>query len=541
MKLGAVDAPGTSGHLEVWYTFNPVAGAHPVKISASPGGCISGGSMSYANVDQRAPALRTNSAPLMTRSIIALHNTTASQMLVDNVLDLEQGVHSVGSGQTQRYIDSATYLGGSDKLGGSSNPYLSWNLRQTSDWAESVVVLNPVGYTPPPPSPTPTLQSNVLPGETFWPNGVSKYIFGTNDTGEWTFPNIEFTNASTAPGTPNTVVQNAVKNAGFTLLRTFVPHHDFATSKEMTDAEIAARLNTAANTGMQCLVNLISDYPDPSSQKAGDKYTDLQFAKHVLTLADGHHQGYAKCSMFEIGNEFNDLNGHTFTMSQYLNNWNIFVSTLKQIRPDAKFIGPVNGARDVQSFLQGIVLNNYPLPDAISWHWYPCGFGTLTGWSNCPLSLTNQILSDAQTVRGDLQSILGYQLPIGISEWSDDPSMWSSMTLTEPKMSQFIAAVLNTMVQAKLDFANEFDIQSGAAFGSLDMFDQTNKPRPYFYAFSNSIAQYRQGTSPTSAPAPTTSTTTNTSTSTPASTITCSCERTQSFAILRRRASPKNP
>jgi hypothetical protein len=333
-----------------------------------------------------------------------------------------------------------------------------------------------------------------MPGQQVWKQGVSSYIFGTNDTGEWDYPNIEFTDTLTAPGTPNTVAQNLVKKAGFTLMRSFITHHDAANGKEMTDAEIAARLNTIANTGEQCLVVLQSIFPDASSRQAGDKYTDLQFDQHVVTLSDGNHPGYAKCSMFEIGNELNDGNGHYFTMDQYLSNWNIFVTALKQIRPDAKFIGPVTvNQGDIKPFLQGIVQHNYPRPDAISWHWYPCGFGPYTNWTSCMTAYksTYPIVAEAQEVRGYEQSILGYTVPTGISEWSADSRSNDNLALTEPQMSQFITYTLNTMIAAKLDFANEFDIQSYAAYGGLDMLDNTNSPRPYFNAFAKTISQYR--------------------------------------------------
>jgi hypothetical protein len=356
-----------------------------------------------------------------------------------------------------------------------------------------------VGYSPPP-SPPPG-QAKVLPGETFWGNGVSNYIFGTNDTGEWGHPNFEFSDSSTAPGTPNTAVQTAVKNAGFTFIRSFITHHDLAkfNTAEMSDAEIAARLNTIANSGAQCLGELQSDNPDPASKQPGDQYTDLQFAEHVVTLADGNHPGYAKCSIFEIGNELNDGNGHNWTMTQYLKNWNVFVTALKQIRPDAKFIGPVNQPSDVGAFLMGVVMNNYPLPDAVSWHWYPCGYGSYTTWPTCVTAYTSvyPIANEADQIRGYMQSILGYQLPLGISEWSADPGVANNLSLTEPQMSQFITYSLNAMVAAKLDFANEFDIQSVAAYGNLDMFDATNTPRPYFNAFANAITQYKSGSSKT--------------------------------------------
>jgi hypothetical protein len=284
-------------------------------------------------------------------------------------------------------------------------------------------------------------------------------------------------------------VQGALRNAGFQLDRAFVNHNDFATGKEMTDAEIAARANTAASIGGACLMTFSAISPS-GTPGAGQTMTDLQFAEHVVTLTDGNHPGIAKCSMFEIGNE-PDCGGGPFSNGSYASTWALYVNALRAIRPDAKFIGPVecNGVSQMLAFLQQIVANHYPLPDAITWHWYPCG----SGWASCPLSVTNQILSDAQTVRNDLQQTIGHQLPIGISEWSADPNPngTNNQAYTEPQMSNFITAALNSMVQAKLDLAAEFDAQSVAAYGGLDMFDNTNTPRPYFNAYATTIGGFR--------------------------------------------------
>jgi|SRR5579884_758249 len=327
-----------------------------------------------------------------------------------------------------------------------------------------------------------------LPGETIWRNGVSNLIFGTNDTGEWGTPNVEFANAETAPGIPNTSVQTSLKRAGFQLDRAFVPHDDFATGREMTDAEIAARANTAAAIGASCMMVLVDISPS-ATPGAGQTMTDLQFAEHVVSLTDGSHRGIARCSMFEIGNE-PDCHGGPFGNGVYASTWARYVDALRAIRPDAKYIGPVLGCAGISGmldFLNEIVANHYPVPDAISWHWYPCGHG----WAHCSPSVVNQVLSDAEIVRGYLEQTIGRQLPIGVSEWSADPSGTNNMALAEPQMSDFVTASLNAMVQAKLDFAAEFDAQSVAAYGGLDMFDRSDTPRPYFNAFSAAIARFR--------------------------------------------------
>lgn len=354
-------------------------------------------------------------------------------------------------------------------------------------------------------SPTPTSppdQGGLLPGEQLW-NGVSSLIFGTTITGEWGTPNLEFIDAEAAPGTPNTAAQNKVKQAGFSMVRAFVDHHDLASSvhgAEMTDAEIQAKDQTIANIGAQCLMTLERIDPAASSQGAGDRYTDLGFAEHVVTLTDGNHPGFPKCSMFEIGNE--SANGPQSITGYYLNDWNVFVSALRKIRPDAKFIGPVfegmdpdNLKMNMQVFLQGVVQNNYPMPDALSWHYYPCGPNTgPTDWATCltPQYTTNFIAADIANVRAAEQATIGKQLPLGISEWSVDPND-DGMQLQEPQMSNWTTLILQAMIQNKLDFANEYDMQSYACYGACDMLqeDANNTPRPYFNAFTAVIQEYK--------------------------------------------------
>lgn len=57
---------------------------------------------------------------------------------------------------------------------------------------------------------TPTAGGPLLPGQQVWKQGVSSFLFGTNDTQEWADDNIE-----TLP-----TVQQALKDAHFTLTST---------------------------------------------------------------------------------------------------------------------------------------------------------------------------------------------------------------------------------------------------------------------------------------------------------------------------------
>jgi hypothetical protein len=47
------------------------------------------------------------------------------------------------------------------------------------------------------------------------------------------------------------------------------------------------------------------------------------------------------------------------------------------------------------------------------------------------------------------------------------------------------------MIDGKIDFANQFCVQSYAAWGGLDMVDWNNEPRPYYDVFVDMIEQYK--------------------------------------------------
>src|SRR5579862_6086445 len=79
------------------------------------------------------------------------------------------------------------------------------------------------------PQPTPSIAAvpsiNMLPGAAVWNQGVSSLLFGTNDTYEWSTNNVENQPA----------IQASLRDAGFTLVRTFIPD-------QATDATIQARI-----------------------------------------------------------------------------------------------------------------------------------------------------------------------------------------------------------------------------------------------------------------------------------------------------------
>jgi hypothetical protein len=304
---------------------------------------------------------------------------------------------------------------------------------------------------------------SLLPGQQLWKSNVSSLLFGSNDTQEWVSDNVE-TNPS---------IQRALKDAHFTLMRTFFFDSSLLDGHPTTDAEIEGRLQAIEHAGMICLGVLAPIF-------------DTAFVKHVVSYAGD------RCNLYEFGNEpdaSSDLN-----LQGYLQNWNNVIPQLRKINHNAKFIGPVVADyTQVQPFLYAVKASGI-VPDAVSFHWYPCVGSDTT--RSC-LAKTSTFAQVTAQVREWVQDILGKNLPVGITEWNynaDNPP--ASYGQDPVFMRQFSIAALGSMIQAGLDFANQFDAASGAGSGGLDMFDSHgNQPKPQYFAIKSLIDQYLPGDS----------------------------------------------
>jgi len=314
----------------------------------------------------------------------------------------------------------------------------------------------------------------LLPGEQIWKAGASSFLFGTNDTQEWASDNVE-TNPS---------IQQALKAANMTLMRTFFFDKSLANGHATTDAEIEQRIRTVENSGMTCLGVLFD-------------IMNAAFDTHVVSLLG------TRCDLYEFGNEpdVGDGNGHfRYTVQQYLQQWNTLIPQLRRINPVAKFIGPVtynDTGNDchygidgthcfMQDFLAGVKASGV-IPDAISFHWYPCYHDSK---DSC-LGKAASYGEVTKEVKGWVNSILGKNLPVGITEWNYDPSV-PPPSYGDTFIHQFTVQALTAMVLAQLDFANQFDAQSYGGYGGLDMFDLTqhDQPKAQYYAMKDTIASY---------------------------------------------------
>ncbi len=294
----------------------------------------------------------------------------------------------------------------------------------------------------------------VLPGQKIWKNNVSSFLFGTNDTYEWSPNNIQ-----TQPA-----IQQTLRNGGFTLIRSFFPD-------KASDSAINQRVQTIENSGAQCLAVITN-------------ISNASFNAHLVKFLG------SRCLLYEFGNE---PDWNSITIANYLQQWNKQIPLLRHINPAAKFIGPVTaGAQGnnnfMQNFLEGVATSKI-LPDAVSFHWYPCYQNTE---ADC-LNNANTAAQAAQSVQAQVRSILGKDLPVGITEWNYDPGNPPPAYGDNAQfISKFSTTALQSMIQAGVAFACQFDAASYSGYGRLDMFDiANNQPKPQYYAITSIIKKYR--------------------------------------------------
>ena len=312
-----------------------------------------------------------------------------------------------------------------------------------------------------PQSVAPKTVQPTLPGQKIWKQGVSSYLFGTNDTYEWSSDNIQ-----TQPQ-----IQQAIRTAGFTLIRTFFPD-------QASDADISKRMQTIQNSGAQCLGVITNIF-------------HISFDEHLVSYLGN------RCQLYEFGNE-PDLNN--ISIQSYLQQWNSTIPLLRKINPSAKFIGPVTyndqgNHNFMANYLNGVKASGV-LPDAISFHWYPC-------WNDSEASCLSKATSYATVARGvesQVKTILGKALPVGITEWNYDPGNPPAAYGDDANfITKFTAEALSSMMQAGVAFACQFDAASYSGYGRLDMFNiSDNQPKPQYYAIKNVIQQYNPSTASTS-------------------------------------------
>ncbi len=316
-----------------------------------------------------------------------------------------------------------------------------------------------------------------LPGQSIWRNGVSSYLFGTNDP---TFDHV-------MPTDPNydlnqvQSMRSALKQAGITLIRTPLAHNG--------GQEIEQRLAQIQQIGAACLGILST--------------TDLALDLKVVDTAG------TRCQMYEFGNEpDNSSSNDAMSPGQYASQWNAIIPALRQDlqqkKIQAMFIGPVVASPNtgyIRTFLQNVP---NALPDAVSFHMYPC---TNVDQQTCLTQNVNEYAPSAQRVRATVRQVLNRDLPLGVTEWNDNWRNQAKPEESDPAfMTAFTTKSLQSLAQGQIAFANQYNMGTGANDGHLLM-TANGQAKPQLQAMATMIAQLRitarNPTPPTPVPSPT--------------------------------------
>jgi hypothetical protein len=238
------------------------------------------------------------------------------------------------------------------------------------------------------------------------------------------------------PFNSDATLQDIVRTHGIPYIR--APFRDGCTDKNYLDM-----LGAIVGVGATPQVTIHGNCLNNSSQLATND--------HWLSLVD---QATSGTYWVEYGNE-EDIGCGTGGISaqQYVNGWNRDVPTLHANHPRAKFIGPVTAGHNT-GWINLLLSSGSPHPDAISWHWYPCGLATSE--TQC-LTNTSHIDNDiAQTDAYETQ--VGVSAPIWITEWdmgfNQDQTTWLNSCFTTPACVQNWLSVAITHLAGLHDTSN---------------------------------------------------------------------------------------
>ncbi len=268
----------------------------------------------------------------------------------------------------------------------------------------------------------------LLPGQVNSSGGVSNLLFGAN------IMNYAFSSF-------NAGSQANLKSVGVTVLR--IPLAD-QSKNPLSDAALTALVAGCKASGAVMLAIL--------------PHQSQTFATHAVQFLGNN------CLLYELSNE-PDLNG--MSSAQYAAMWNAWVPGLRKLNPRAAFIGPVLGAVSnfgsyAVPFLKSVQAAGN-LPDAVSFHDYPCGSQPDAATCN---GKAQNIGNDAKNIQSQIVGAIGKPLPLAITEWNVD---WHSPVVGYAQNAAYVntwsIAALEGMAAAGVAIANQFE-QNGTTGGA---------------------------------------------------------------------------
>ncbi len=319
----------------------------------------------------------------------------------------------------------------------------------------------------------------LLPGEKTWSSGAPSYEFGTNDTIDYSSPNVD-----TLPS-----VQADIKAGGLTLMRVWSYGGD-------SDAYITSKVTAANNAGMTCLFML-------------GQTNDLTWLKHVVKLTEP-----MGCHLFEFGNEPDNGGSLQGTIAKYTRQWISAVPVLRSMpQCETNGVADVNKCafggpavtwsasdntnkdpnyRDDISYFLGTAKAAGVLPDFVTYHDYPCLKATST--TQCLSMTPGDFQWNYNTVRSDEKTQLGHYIPTGMTEYNFDPGSGNLYAWCDDGsfLKQWTQTALDAIVSLHIAFANQFTSLNYSGYGCLDMFHHSAPyaPKPQFKAMVAEVEKY---------------------------------------------------
>jgi hypothetical protein len=308
--------------------------------------------------------------------------------------------------------------------------------------------------------------ARLLPGAQRWDKLTSSYVFGTNDSIEYSSPNVD-----TLPS-----VQAYLRQGGLTLMRTWA-------YSNYSDASIQQRIATIDNSHMKCMMMLGTT-------------SNLSWMEHVVSMLG------SSCNMYEFGNEPDQANNHT-NIAQVTSQWVADVPKLRALNPHAVFGGPAVSWSAATDSSEG----SYPSEmayflaktaaakvraDFISYHDYPCLKATST--AQCLTMTPPDFTWNWNQVIGWEHTYYGRIVPTGVSEYNFDPGSNNLYAWGDngPFMRQWTTTALSAMLAIGVSFANQFTSLNYSGYGYLDMFQDSApySPKPQYYAIAAAVKKY---------------------------------------------------
>ena len=302
------------------------------------------------------------------------------------------------------------------------------------------------------------------PGMSFFPTGpngmmVSNFIMGSNMPPDYNTQNVR----------NNSTIQAHVKAMNMQLMRC-------AIAMGSPNSYIDETVNACKACGTAMLVILTHNQPT----------WNQSLVKYL-----GNN-----CNLYEYANE-PDL--YPSSGTDYYGWWKADIPALRQINPNAVFIGPALGIFDaspggyIATWLGLCKQNGGPFPDGVSYHIYPCTGGGYTAATCAPRATAYQ--SALGKMNALVQGVLGYTLPNCMTEWNIDANPVAGFEQDPTFVNTWVPAAIDSMVAGGYAMANQFDAGSGGGGGLLDMISTAS---PYsvlveYQPIANEIAKYITG------------------------------------------------